>query len=191
MRFNVNVYVNFGNNTDIPVSDNVNVRQARPCVHGPIRVHKLSIFRVLMASLWWVGVAFLPFHARCDEPVHAGFLYDNFELTLAPGRRTEAAGPFFYSEQKDTQHTWAIPPLFSRTQDPDTESEEYDFAYPVLTYDRYGQQYRWQFFQLFSFAGGPTQTENKRRRFTLFPVYFQQRSSDPNENYTAVFPFYG
>src|SRR4051812_361959 len=108
MRFNVNVYVKSGNNTDIPVSDNVNVVQARLAAHSSIRCNNLSFFRVLIASLWWVGVAILPFHARGDEPVHAGFLYDNFELTLAPGHRTEAAGPFFYSEQKDTQHTWAI-----------------------------------------------------------------------------------
>jgi hypothetical protein len=133
-----------------------------------------------------------------NEPLHAGFVYDHFDLTLTPAQadvrlwsRTEAAGPLFYSEQQDTRHTWAIPPLFSFTQDPATESEEYDFVYPILTYDRYGEQYRWQFFQLFSFAGGPSQTEKVRRRFTLFPVYFQQRSSDPNENYTAYGPFYG
>ena len=46
-------------------------------------------------------------------------------------------------------------------------------------------------FKLLSFAGGPTQRETARDRFTLFPLYFQQRSSDPNQNYTAVFPFYG
>ena len=82
-------------------------------------------------------------------------------------------------------------PLLSYTRDPDTESKEFDFLYPVMTYDRYGDQYRWQFFQLLSFAGGPTQQESARDRFTLFPLYFQQRSSDPSENYTAVFPFYG
>ncbi len=60
-----------------------------------------------------------------------------------------------------------------------------------MTYNRYGEQYRWQFFQLLSFAGGPTQEETARDRFTLFPLYFQQRSSDPSQNYTAVFPFYG
>jgi len=133
-----------------------------------------------------------------EEPWHAGFLYDHFDLTLRPAdsdvrlwSRTESFGPFFYSEQKETARTWAIPPIFSHTEDPATESEEYDFAYPILTYDRFGQQYRWQLFQLFAFAGGPTQKESERRRFTLFPIYFRQRSSDPNENYTAVAPFYG
>jgi hypothetical protein len=42
-----------------------------------------------------------------------------------------------------------------------------------------------------SFSGGPTQQETARDRFTLFPLYFQQRSSDPSQDYTAVFPFYG
>ncbi len=89
-------------------------------------------------------------------------------------------GPFFYSEEKETQKTWAVPPLLSHTQDPATDSEEFDFAYPVLTYDRYGDEYRWQFCQLLSFAGGrnPDQTDQQTRRFTLFPLYFQQRSPD-------------
>jgi hypothetical protein len=141
---------------------------------------------------------FLLFCACCGtglsaqaEPWHAGPLFDHFNLTLDPGERTEAVGPFYYSEQKDSQHLWAVPPLFSWTRDPDVDSEEIDFAYPILTYDRYGEQYRWQLFQLFSFAGGPSQEENARHRFTLFPIYFQQRSSDPSQNYTAFFPFYG
>jgi len=132
----------------------------------------------------------LPLSARADSP-DAGFLFDEFNLTLAPGHRTEAAGPFYYSEQKETKHTWAMPPLFSSTKDPDTESTEYDFLYPLMTYDRYGEQYRWQLFQLLSLSGSPTQTENVRDRITVFPVYFQQRSSDPRQNFTALFPFYG
>lgn len=107
------------------------------------------------------------------------------------GRRTEVLGPLFYSQQVDTERTWALPPLFSLWRDPATESEEFDFVYPLFTYDNYGGQYRWQFFQLLSLAGGPTQQETARDRFTIFPFYFQQRSSVPSENYTAVGPFYG
>lgn len=128
---------------------------------------------------------------RCEAEVRAGPLFDHFELTLEPGERTEAAGPLFYDEMKETRRTWAIPPFFSHSADPGTESEEYDILYPLLSYDRFGEQYRWHLIQLFSFAGGPTQTETYRRRFTLFPFYFQQRSSDPKENYTALIPFYG
>jgi hypothetical protein len=129
--------------------------------------------------------------ALASDQFNAGPLFDSFELTLAPGHRTEAMGPFYYSELKESQKLWAIPPLFSWTRDPEVDSEEIDFVYPILTYDRFGEQYRWQLFQLLSFSGGRTQRETERDRFTLFPFYFQQRSSDPSQNYTAFFPFYG
>jgi hypothetical protein len=126
-----------------------------------------------------------------SEPIHAGFLYDEFKLTLEEGFRIEALGPLYYNEQKDTQRTWAIPPFFALSEDPKTDFTEYDVLYPLLSLDRFGQQYRWHLLQLLSWAGGPSQVETERRRFTLFPIYFQQRSSEPTENYTAVFPLYG
>jgi hypothetical protein len=151
----------------------------------------------LLARVWltfyWGAVLAVsaPLSTLAGDALHAGPLFDEFKLTLAPGHRTEAVGPFFYSQQKETQRIWAVPPLLSYTRDPGTESKEFDLLYPVVTYDRYGGQYRWQFCQLLSFSGGPTQTESARDRFTLFPLYFQQRSSDPSENYTALFPLYG
>lgn len=81
--------------------------------------------------------------------------------------------------------------MLSYTRNPEMESKEFDFLYPVMTYDRYGDHYRWQFCQMLSFAGGPMPDDDVRDRFTLFPFYFQQRSLDPSKNYTAVFPFYG
>ena len=146
----------------------------------------------LCLGLLWLVVAgsVLPTAAGADL-FNAGPLFDDFSLTLAAGHRTEVAGPLFYSEQKETQRTWATPPLLSYTRDPDLESKEFDFLYPLMTYDRYGAQYRWQFLQLLNLAGGPTQLESERDRFTLFPLYFQQRSSDPSQDYTALFPFYG
>ena len=148
--------------------------------------------RTVYLLLWGFVLANnAPLSASAADALQAGPLFDEFDLTLALGHRTEALGPFFYSEQKETQRMWAVPPLLSYTRDPALESTEFDFLYPVMTYDRYGGQYRWQLFQVFSFSGGPTQGETARDRFTLFPLYFQQRSTDPSENYTAVFPFYG
>src|SRR5262249_31671890 len=112
-------------------------------------------------------------------------------LTLAPGHRTEALGPLFYFEEKDAQTTWAGPPLWSYTRNPRVDSAEFDFLYPLLTWDRYGTEYRWQLFQVFNFAGGQNPPGTMTRRFNLFPLYMQQRSPDPALNYTAVFPFYG
>jgi hypothetical protein len=66
-----------------------------------------------------------------------------------------------------------------------------DLLFPLLTYDRFGLEYRWQFFQLFSTSGGQTIDDTQKRRITIFPIYFQQRSEDPELNYTALVPFYG
>jgi hypothetical protein len=121
----------------------------------------------------------------------AGPFFSQFKLTLDLGNRTEAAGPFFYDQQSDSEKTWAIPPVFSFDCDPAVESKEYDLFYPVLTYECFGTEYRWQLAQLLSFAGGEEPGDFHEQRFTLFPIYFQQRSSDTNENYTALVPFYG
>jgi len=120
-----------------------------------------------------------------------GPFYHEYHLTLAPGERTEIMGPLFYSEQKESTHLWAVPPVFSHTLDNDIDFEEFDFVYPLLTYDRFGSEYRFQIFQLFSFGGGRTQSETNVDRFTLSPLYFQQRSPIPEKNYTALVPFYG
>lgn len=126
-----------------------------------------------------------------ENDFHAGPLYDQFPLTLDSGQRTEVIGPLFYNQQKDSEKTWAFPPIFSRASDPDVEYREDDFLYPLLTYEHYGKEYRWQFFELWSFAGGNTQQESRQKRFTIFPFYFQQRSPVPDENYTALLPVYG
>lgn len=140
-----------------------------------------------LAILFFAG--FFLASARADFSL--GPLYDEFPLTLAPGKRTEAVGPFFYFEQTESQRQFALPPLFSCTRDSDVESEEWDFLYPVLTYDRYGAEYRFQILQLFAFAGGKRQDENIQNRFTLFPIFFHQRSTIPELNYTALVPIYG
>src|SRR5579862_9138134 len=51
---------------------------------------------------------FCPICASAADALSAGLIYDRFPLTLAPGHRTEAAGPFFYKEQKETEETLAF-----------------------------------------------------------------------------------
>ncbi len=141
----------------------------------------------------WVGVlTSQPLHAGTAEGPDVGLAYDDFDLTLEPGHRTEIAGPFYYREQKqETLKIWALPPVLSYTSDSATRMVEFNICYPIFSYIRYGDQYRWQLGQLLNFSGGPSQTETVRDRYTLFPIYFRQHSSDSNQVYSAFGPFYG
>ncbi len=130
------------------------------------------------------------FSAWAADPA-IGFIFDRFQLTFENGCRTEAAGPFYYSQQTDSESVWALPPFFSCDRNPSVESHEDDFLYPLLSHIRYGHEQRWQFGQLISTAGGQEPNETDTKRFTLYPLYFQQRSPDTNLNYTAFVPFYG
>lgn len=141
-------------------------------------------------SLWLLSLA-VCFKSFAGDDFSVGPLFDQFNLTLDSGQRTEVLGPFFYEQSVDTEKTWAIPPLFSHDVNPAVEANEFDFLYPLMTYERFGTEYRWQFGQLLGFSGGEDPQGFGKRRFTIFPIYFQQRSTNANENYTAFFPFYG
>jgi hypothetical protein len=133
----------------------------------------------------------VPVLAQDDEDDSAGPLFSKFPLTLSLGSRREAAGPLYYSQQTESQWQWALPPLYCYTRTPDVDWTETDIIYPIISYRRFGGEYRFQFVQLFSFSGGQSYSESEERKFTIFPFYFQQRSPDTNLNYTAVMPFYG
>jgi hypothetical protein len=125
------------------------------------------------------------------EEISSGPIYSEFRLTLSLGERKEALGPLFNFQEMESQRQWAVPPLFSYTRDDATEASEFDLLYPLVTYDRYGAEYRFQLLQLLSFTGGQSQAATNAHRTTLFPIYFHQRSDDPAKNYTAFFPIYG
>lgn len=124
------------------------------------------------------------------EPL-AGPLFAHYRLTLEPGERTEALGPFWVHQRRESEEWFGLPPLFSRVVDPVTESCEFDLLYPLLTYDRFGSEYRWQLLQLLSLAGGERQEGDRRRRLTLFPLFFHQWAERPEDRYTALFPLGG
>lgn len=156
------------------------------CRRSPAR--QLSL---LLACAWMVLLLqSLPARAA-DDWLNLGLLYDRFDLTLEEGWREEWVGPFFYTEQGPNERIWAVPPLLTYARDPSLDTARFTFAYPLFSYTTTGGQYRWQLMQLLSFAGGPTQVEEHRDRFTLFPLFFYQRSDDPEQSYLAAGPFYG
>lgn len=151
---------------------------------------RLSGVKCFISSGLWFATNFLAMSAPAAD-LAGGCFVSEFALTLDSGSRREILGPLFSCETNRTQVEQRWTPFFSRTHDPAADFEEIDFAYPLLTYDRYGAQRRFQILQWFSISGGENQDDVWRRRFSLFPFYFQQRSTKSNENYTAFVPFYG
>src|ERR1700733_12824084 len=149
--------------------------------------------RHLFRSFFCVAVilAALSAGARAQDEFLAGPAYAKFRLTLSSGWREEAAGPFFYQQAVEGQTQWAIPPFFCQTLTPEVDWSEWEFLYPIMTYRRFGKEYRLQLVQLLSLPGGKTDEENGVHKTTVFPFYFHQSSRDTNLNYTALFPFYG
>jgi len=154
-------------------------------------LHPLSSWMRVMAAVLLAGVIVPKALAGGSEEISAGFAFDRFQLTLDEGWRTEAVGPFFYSEHSESNRLWAIPPFFSHWNQPAIESTRTDFLYPLFTDIHYGHESRWQFFQLLGASAGDKPDDGNAKQFNLFPIYFQQRAPDTNLNYTAVVPFYG
>ena len=136
-------------------------------------------------------VAAWPALAQTNHEVEAGPAYADFQLTLAPGRRREAAGPFYYSQESESQWQWALPPFFCQTKTADVDWSEWEFLYPVLDYRRFGNEDRLQILELISFSNGRSGADTNAHLFTIFPFYFQRRGPDKELDYTAVAPFYG
>jgi hypothetical protein len=120
-----------------------------------------------------------------------GPIYAVVPQTLGEGTRTEMLGPLIHTEHGPDKSGWGFCPLVVFRKDNGTDSSEFDLLYPVLTGDRFGKEYRFQILQMFSVSTSNSQEDQKKKRFTLFPIYFQQRSPDPKENYTALVPIYG
>jgi hypothetical protein len=120
-----------------------------------------------------------------------GPAFSKFRLTLESGYREEAASPLYYWQNTDGATQMGLPPFFCQTITPDVEWSEWEVFYPVIDYRRFGSEYRLQIVEFLSFSGGNTERERGVERLTLFPIYFQQRSTNTNLNYTAVVPFYG
>ena len=120
-----------------------------------------------------------------------GLLYDRVPLALREGERTEVLGPLFSWENSGRSSLFTFSPVFSLYRDSSIPQIEAELAYPVLTFDKFGEEYRFQILQWIAFAGGESLRGGEKSRTTLFPIYFRQRSEDPEDSYIAVVPFYG
>ncbi len=155
-----------------------------------------ALQRTFAIALVWAGLigrsgSMLAEPMDAARRVEGGPLWQEFPLVWSPGWGREIFGPVWGQEQNENQTLWRLSPLLSHVEDPATERSEYEFLYPLFTFDRFGTERRIQFMQLFSISGGGTVNGETKRRETIFPIYFRQKSDNPTNDYFALVPFYG
>src|SRR5262249_28335338 len=144
----VNPYVKSGESGLNGHSDNVIAlsSEGTPSVITALGFSWRLLHTIIFTAFLIAALAGAPGARAADSDwFNAEPLFDHSPLTPDPGTRTELSGPLFYSEQKESHHTWAIPPLMAHLIDPVTDYEEFDLGYPILTFDRFGKEFRWQF----------------------------------------------
>ncbi|MDA0750013.1 MAG: hypothetical protein O2964_04805 [Verrucomicrobia bacterium] len=140
---------------------------------------------------WVMACLAIGFSFKGEAGSSFGPLAQSFESTLNEGLREEYFGPLLYQESYGATRTQGIPFVYTRSQNSDVDSDEWDLFYPLLGYDRFGKEYRLQLLQFINAHGGKGRDQSDAQRFAVFPFYFQQRSTRPEDNYTAFLPFYG
>jgi hypothetical protein len=171
----------------------------------PKRAQKSILSKTLTLTFAKINISLLAFFpavsVRCEEPLkpqylpdspfHFGPFYDHFALTLGSGERSEALGPLFGFERSGTSSSFTFSPVFSLYRDPSVQQTELKVAYPTISFEKYGPEYRFHLFQVIAWSGGESVKGGDTKRTTFFPIYFRQTSPRPEDNYTAVVPFYG
>ncbi|PTY06353.1 hypothetical protein DB347_13065 [Opitutaceae bacterium EW11] len=120
---------------------------------------------------------------------------------LPPARQEttrSGLGPFLFSQPVSTnQFSGAVRargfrPLFLEAVDSQGEAVETDFLYPLFTYRRAPDGYRWSLFSLvnhYSTQSAPQAAPNQG--FDLWPFYFSRDTGNPETSYHAVLPIAG
>ena len=145
---------------------------------------------VLISLFAWLNLFGKPVEED-NEWANFGFLYDRIPTVFREGERTEILGPILSWEKAGSGSLFTFSPLFSLYRDSTIPQTEAELGYPILSFDKFGKEYRFQLLQVIAFSGGEALTGGDKKRTTIFPIYFRQKSPKPEENYVAVVPFYG
>ncbi|MFH1148174.1 MAG: hypothetical protein V1736_10770 [Pseudomonadota bacterium] len=103
----------------------------------------------------------------------------------------EALGPFFSYGLDGRNEGWAVRPLLSYQSDRSTNTEEWQFLYPLGRYRLTPQERQIHFLPFLSSTRDlkkPSE-ETLENKFDLFPVFWGKTGS--GETYGGVFPVYG
>jgi len=108
-------------------------------------------------------------------------------------------GPFLFSQPtplprfpEDAVRVRGIRPFYLEQLAADHRPLETDILYPLFTYRRDPDGYRWSIFSLINHHSMQSSaTSEKDQGFDLWPFYFSRNTGSADTSYRAVFPLYG
>jgi hypothetical protein len=157
----------------------VNRKKAKSAPFGGKCALKAKTLSLTLRRRFFTFVTFSAiFHAvshaqDIDSPFsnthHFGPAYDRYPQVLSPGSRTEVLGPLFGWETSERGRLFRFTPLFSLYRDSVVEQTEFEVAYPILAFDKFGKEYRFHIFQVLSWSGGESLKGGDTQRTTISP----------------------
>jgi hypothetical protein len=104
----------------------------------------------------------------------------------------EALGPFITSKRTDKTSEFGFRPFFYLVEDRERDSTEFEFLYPIATYDRREGSWGFQFLlYILSYESNKKASSFREKEFTLFPLIFAKSAERKEDSYFALFPIYG
>ena len=147
-----------------------------------------NIFYVSLFILIFIG----EYPCSGEEGFSLGPLFDSDQDKTQTTQQVDALGPFITSKKTETRFEYGFHPLFYLVEDTGNDSTEFDFLYPLATYDRRENDRRFQFiFYLLFYKTVQTRSGFVENEFHLFPFIFAKNAEDKNNSYFALFPVYG
>lgn len=126
------------------------------------------------------------------------FVKQSPRATGADGETWSGLGPFLFGQPLPAPHSneaeraVGFRPLFFRTVSAKGETREAYGLYPLFSYRRMTDGYRWSVFSLINHYSTQAPEETVAHRgFDLWPFYFSRETGSPDTSYRAVLPIYG
>jgi hypothetical protein len=127
-----------------------------------------------------------------EDGFSLGPLFDSDKDKTQGTQEIDAFGPLISSKKSDKRFEYGVHPLFYLVEDRENDSTEFDFLYPLATYDRRENDRRFQFlFDILFYETVYTRSGFEENEFHLFPFIFAKNAEDKNNSYFALFPVYG
>jgi hypothetical protein len=156
-----------------------------------LRVNKV-FERFIILSLQLLSLSVFADISFCVEGIHLGPLLSIESDPETHTQETNALGPFITSRQNEEATEFGFRPFFYSINNREKNSSEFDILYPIATYDRRDDNWRFQLLvYLFYLESEKTKNGFNEKEFNLFPFIFSKWAENKENSYFAFFPFFG